>query len=155
MAPRKKQEVELEVQEVQGELEGPEAIEEVELVEEEFNENELMFDGDGNELLFPGGPTLAKIEEWKSLHGDVYLTEFDEDVYLWRSLRRKEYKDIMKINGADQYYKEERIVDKVMLYPENYNFMSMTNGKAGVPTLLSELVMEKSGFSAKTGAVKL
>jgi hypothetical protein len=61
----------------------------------------------------------------------------------------------MKINGADQYYKEERIVDKVMLYPENYNFISMTNGKAGVPTLLSELVMEKSGFSAKTGAVKL
>jgi hypothetical protein len=155
MAPRKKQEVELEVQEVQGELEGPELMEEVELIEEEFGENELMFDQDGNELLFPGGPTLAKIEEWKSLHGDVYFTEFDEDVYLWRSLRRKEYKDIMKINGADQYYKEERIVDKVMLYPENYNFISMTNGKAGVPTLLSELVMEKSGFSAKTGAVKL
>jgi hypothetical protein len=154
MAPRKKQEVELEVQEVQGELEGPELMEE-EVVEEEFGENELMFDGDGNELLFPGGPALTKIEEWKSLHGDVYLTEFDEDVYLWRSLRRKEYKDIMKINGADQYYKEERIVDKVMLYPENYNFISMTNGKAGVPTLLSELVMEKSGFSAKTGAVKL
>lgn len=135
-----------------------EVVEEQEGVEEfveEFETNELMYDADGNELLFPGGPTLTRVEEWKSLHGEVFLTEFDEDVFLWRTLKRKEYKDIMKINGADQYYKEERIVDKVALYPENYNFMAMTNGKAGVPTLLSELVMEKSGFQAKTGAMKL
>lgn len=157
MAPRKNKAEEKSVEEVV-ELELPVLNEEEQEVEEDFEDfpaNELMFDSEGNELLFPDGPTLAKIEEWKSLHGDIYLTEFDEDIFVWRSLRRKEYKEVMKINGADQYYKEERVVDKVMLYPENYNFISMSSGKAGIPTLLSELVMEKSGFQAKTGAMKL
>lgn len=141
-----------------------ETVEEVEVMEEGLpvlqeeegeEQDSLMYDGEGNELLFAGGPSLARIEEWKSQHGDIYLTEFEEEVFVWRSLRRKEYKEVMKINGADQFFKEERIVDKVVLYPENYNFMEMGRGKAGIPTLLSELVMEKSGFQAKTGAMKL
>jgi hypothetical protein len=33
--------------------------------------------------------------------------------------------------------------------------MAMAQGKAGIPTLIAELVMEKSGFQAKTGAVRL
>lgn len=153
MAARKDKEEVKEVLDLPTNMEEtPEDFPQEDLQEEE---NELMFDGDGNELLFPGGPTLVRIEEWKSLHGEVFLTEFDEEVFLWRTLKRKEYKEIMKINGADQYYKEERIVDRVALYPENYNFMAMTNGKAGIPTLLSELVMEKSGFQAKTGAMKI
>ena len=139
------------------ELELPAALEEEEEEMEEFTEEQdsLMFDQEGNELLFAGGPTLSKVEEWKSLHGDIYLTEFDEEVFVWRPIKRKEYKEVMKINGADQYYKEERVVEKVTLYPVNYNFMAMGNGKAGIPSLLSELVMEKSGFQAKTGAMKL
>lgn len=154
---RKKQEEELvvmgtQVEEVE-ELEDQEELGEEAEEEEEFND--LMFDEEGNELLFPGGPTLGKVEEWKSLHGDIYLTEFDQEVFVWRTLKRKEYKEIMKVQGADNFYKEERICDKVMLYPENYNFMEMGRGKAGIPTLVSELVMEKSGFQAKTGAMKL
>lgn len=149
---RKKQEEILEPQ-----MEEMVEVEEVEEVEEEQEQSldELLYDEDGNELLFPGGPTLAKVEEWKSLYGDIYLTEFDEEVFVWRTLKRKEYKEIMKIQGADQFYREERICEKVVLYPEHYNFMEMGRGKAGIPTLLSELIMEKSGFQAKTGAMKL
>jgi hypothetical protein len=110
----------------------------------------------GEELLFPNGPSVAQVEEWKSQFNDeVYLTEFEEDIFLWRPITRKEYKQVMKINNADSYYKEERICDTVILYPMDYNFMSMASGKAGIPTLLAELVMEKSGFQAKTGAMKL
>lgn len=116
---------------------------------------EDLIDADGKELLFPGGPTLDKVEEWKSQYGEIYLTEFEEDVFIWRSLTRKEYKDVMKVERADNFYKEERICDKVVIYPETYNFMQMAQGKAGIPTLISELVMEKSGFQAKTGALRL
>jgi hypothetical protein len=117
---------------------------------------EDMYGDDGKELLFPGGPALDRVEEWKSLHqGEVYLTEFEEEVFLWRPIKRKEYKEIMKVQNADNYYKEERICEKCVMYPEEYNFMAMTSGKAGIPTLLAELVMEKSGFQAKTGALKV
>lgn len=111
---------------------------------------------DGEELFFPDGPTVNKVEEWKSLYnGEVYLTEFEEEVFLWRPIKRKEYKDVMKNKEADSYYKEERICERVVLFPENYSFLQMTAGKAGIPTLIAELVLEKSGFTARTGAQRI
>ncbi|MEX3713560.1 tail chaperonin [Cytobacillus horneckiae] len=107
--------------------------------------------------IFPGGPTYNDLEKWKSMYnGEVYLTEFDEDnIFVWRPIKRKEYKDIAKLQNADNFYKEERICEKAMLFPANYGFMNMSTGKAGIPTLLHELILEKSGFVAKTGAMKL
>jgi hypothetical protein len=135
-------------------------VQEIEGSEEEQVENVLpdeLVGPNGEELLFPNGPSVAQVEEWKSQFSDeVYLTEFsDEDIFLWRPITRKEYKGVMKVNNADSFYKEERICEAVVLFPTGYNFMSMTTGKAGIPTLLAELVMEKSGFQAKTGAMKL
>jgi hypothetical protein len=114
-----------------------------------------FYDNDGDEVLFPDGPKMNLVEEWKSKYGAVYLTEFDEEVFLWRTLTRKEYKDIMKVMQADTYYKEERICDKCILYPEGYDFLKMTHGKAGIPSLLAEQIMDKSGFTAKVGAVRV
>ena len=107
--------------------------------------------------IFAGGPTYNDLEKWKSMYnGEVYLTEFDEeDVFVWRPIKRKEYKDIAKIQSADNFYKEERICEKSILFPAGYGFMNMSNGKAGIPTLLHELILEKSGFVAKTGAMRL
>lgn len=107
--------------------------------------------------IFPGGPTHNDLEKWKAMYNDeIYLTEFDEEnVFVWRPIKRKEYKDIAKIQNADNFYKEERICEKSILFPEKYSFMHMSAGKAGVPTLLSELILEKSGFVAKTGAMRL
>jgi len=36
------------------------------------------------------------------------------------------------------------------LWPEQYNFTSMSHGKAGTPSLLAEHIMNKSGFSEVT-----
>jgi len=139
-------------------VQAQEAVEEVEGTEEEVAAAipEELIGENGEELLFPNGPAVAQVEEWKSQYGEeVYLTEFEEDIFIWRPITRKEYKQVMKVQNADTYYKEERICESVVLFPEQYNFMNMTNGKAGIPTLLSELVMEKSGFQAKTGAMRL
>jgi hypothetical protein len=128
---------------------------EVEEAEVEEEQDQDLIGPDGKEILFPGGPSLDQIEQWKSQFGEVYLTEFEEDVFIWRSLTRKEYKEVMKVERADNFYKEERICDRVILFPEGYNFIQMGQGKAGIPTLIAELVMEKSGFQAKTGALRL
>jgi len=138
---------------------------EQEAVEGELNEfeqeNEEDFyqvprNKDGEELLFPDGPTIAKVEEWKSLYKNIYFTDFDDsEGFVWRCLRRFEYKEITKVQGADTFYKEERICERCVLWPENYNFASMKDGKAGIPTYLAEQIMEKSGFSAITPSFKL
>ena len=151
MAQKKKvaEEQEVEVKEVAA----------VEAPEQEVDNGQLPNDligPDGEELLFPNGPSVAQVEAWKSqFNEEVYLTEFEEDVFIWRPITRREYKGVMKNQQADSFYKEERICEAVVLYPTGYNFNSMVNGKAGIPTLLAELVMEKSGFQAKTGAMRL
>lgn len=123
-------------------------------VADQFDEDDVS---KAEQEIFPGGPTYNELEKWKSMYsGEVYLTEFDEeDVFVWRPIKRKEYKDIAKIQNADQFYKEERICEKSVLFPAGYGFMNMSNGKAGIPTLLHELILEKSGFVAKTGAMRL
>lgn len=107
-------------------------------------------------VIFEGGPTVAQVETWKKELGQIYMTEFDEgEVFIWRALTRKEFKEIMKVDGADSMYREERVCEKCMVWPEDYDFMAMTIGKAGVPTVLSEQIMEKSGFAAKGGPMQL
>ncbi len=103
---------------------------------------------DGETLLFESGPTLNKVEEWRSLYGQVYATEFDDEVYIWRTLKRVEYKEILKIKGADALFREERICQKCVVWPEAYDFVDMASGKAGTPSILAEQIMDKSGFSA-------
>ena len=107
--------------------------------------------------IFPGGPTYNELEKWKSMYNnEVFMTEFDENtIFIWRPLKRKEYKDIAKLQNADSFYKEERICEKAILFPANYGHMHMSAGKAGVPTILSEHILEKSGFISKTGAMRL
>jgi hypothetical protein len=156
MATKKK--VEEEVLEVMEEQESSVPVPEAPAAPEapESSIPQELLGPNGEELLFPGGPALAQVEEWKSrFKEEVYLTEFEEEIFLWRPISRKEYKQVMKVQNADSFYKEERICEACILYPQNYNFMAMTAGKAGIPTLLAELIMEKSGFQAKTGAMKL
>lgn len=135
-------------------------VEEIEDVVEAVDVSKAFDEEDpalAEQEIFPGGPTYNDLEKWKSQYnGEVYLTEFDdENIFVWRPIKRKEYKDVAKIQNADNFYKEERICEKVMLFPVNYGFMNMSTGKAGIPTLLNELILEKSGFVAKTGAMRL
>lgn len=107
------------------------------------------------ELLFDDGPPMKKIAEWKSLYGDIYMTEVDTDIFIWRPITRTEYKEILKVKNADALYREERMCDKCVLWPEDYNFLVMGSGKAGIPSLLSEQIIEKSGFVASDTSKKL
>lgn len=153
MARKKKaQELELEMME-QEEM----TQEEVQEAEEDIMGGDgIVVNENGEELLMPGGPTIEQVEKWKSQYNDeVYLTEFENQVFLWRPITRKEYKDIMKIQNADSFYKEERICEKCVLFPDKYNFTEMIRGKAGIPTVLAELIIEKSGFVPKQPTIRL
>lgn len=108
------------------------------------------------ELLFENGPTISQVEDWKKEFGNVYLTEFDGDeIYIWRAINRQEFKEIMNAEQIDALYKEERVCEICVLWPKDYTALNMTVGKAGAPTLISEQIMEKSGFAVKSGPVML
>lgn len=112
-----------------------------------------------NKEIFPNGPTENKLAEWKAKYGDeVYMSEFGEDKYIFRPISRLEYKKVLNAEGVKnvtELYNEEKIMDLAVLWPENINHDAIINGKAGVPTKLTDQVMSKSGFVPTSGPVKL
>jgi len=97
--------------------------------------------------IFPGGPLRSQIDSWKKQHNEVYMTEIGEEVYIWRPLNRFEYKTIVALKNTDPLQREELICEQCVLYPLEYDISAMANGKAGVPALLAESIMEASGFT--------
>lgn len=98
------------------------------------------------DVLFPGGPTIGEIEEWKKIHGEIYLTTINDDVYIWRPLTRKELKEVhTATSGVHQ--REETYCKICNLWPSDYDFTNQ-HEKAGVPSVLSEQILLKSGFQA-------
>jgi len=110
----------------------------------------------GEELLFQNGPTLTEVEEWKRRYTNIYVTDFENgDVYIYRPLTRKEWKEIRNIQNADQLYQEERICDTAVIWPKTDINKFRIHGPAGVPTVLAEQILEISGFIPNVSGVKL
>lgn len=127
------------------ELREEEKAQEDEQVHEDMEE-EAAFQGDDE--VFAGGPKYDQLQQWKSLYdNEVYITEFGEDILIFRPIRRREYREIYDVKGdTNEYYIQEQICRKSILWPENYADQRMTFGKAGIPTTLSQIILERSGF---------
>jgi len=116
-------------------------------------------DLDPKEELWPGGPTAARIIEWKQQYGDVYVTSITMDQHIiWRTMNRFEYKNHVKnieklgqsnqISQADiSMLNEELIAEMCILFPK-FDRNDLNSELAGVPSIIAQEVMEASGFVA-------
>lgn len=102
-----------------------------------------------DELLFPGGPSKLDLDAWKKdWNGyDIYITEILNQTFIFRTLNRYEYKQIVAIQNIDSLQREEIICDTVVIWPKSFDWDSMAVGKAGIPSSLAEIIMAKSGFT--------
>lgn len=102
-----------------------------------------------DEPLFPGGPGKSQIQAWKKeWEGyDLYVTEVLNETFVFRTLNRFEYKQLISLQKVDALQREEIICQTVTLWPENYTWREMATTKAGVPSTYSDIIMEKSGFT--------
>lgn len=112
-----------------------------------------------DEAIFPGGPSRSELASWKKQfeiegHG-VYMTDHLDEVFIWRSLNREEYREIMALPNVDPLQREEIICEICMLFPYEYNFSSMASKLAGTPAVVAQQIMEKSGFKKASPAVRL
>jgi hypothetical protein len=128
---------------------------------DEFDDNQAQSveDLDDDELIWDGGPTAGMIKAWKQQYEDVYVTSITYDKHVvWRVLSRLEYKQIVKkmeqlIQGGQlssaeaNMWNEEAIAELCILYPRLDNG-SLSGSMAGLPSLISQEVLEASGFVA-------
>ena len=103
-----------------------------------------------------GGPTRQEVEEWKDKHGNVYFLPFESEILIFRTLTRSEYREIIRNTDINMLDREELIADKCVLFPRNFSCVTYgEKGRAGVPSILSEMIMDKSGFVAQSAPIKL
>lgn len=114
-------------------------------------------DVDPETEIWTGGPKAGKVIEWMEQYKKVYTTSFDwDDHVVWRPLKRREQAQItnhleslpqemteMEINMVN----EELICKTCVLYPDfsNQDFDDLL---AGIPTLIAQQILERSGFTA-------
>lgn len=100
-----------------------------------------------------GGPSPEVIAQWKAQFEDVYCSSINNQIYIYRSLSRQEYREVMGIPGADPMYQEERIVEKCLLFPK-FDVFQMRK-KAGTISSLADQIMRASDFVADFIPIKL
>ena len=103
------------------------------------------------------GPTAGSMLELMDKHKHVYVTSISfEEHIAWRPLKRSEYAEISSIieAGAEekgelelQMLNEELICRTCVLFPD-YSNVDFDDLLAGVPTLVSQQILERSGFTA-------
>jgi len=115
-----------------------------------------------DEGLWDGGPTLAQIEEWKKQYGEmsVFVTSLTPDYHVvWRTLTRFEYRRLVKnleqavasgqLSQAEaNLNNEEAITELCSLFPP-FTRQGGQGIMAGLPSVISQEVMEASGFVAQ------
>ena len=97
--------------------------------------------------------TYELIEEIKKKYKKVWKTTLiDGTEIIWRRLNRKEYKTIMKDyeyiqdRGERLMYREDAVCRAAVVYPCASVLEDIIDSMAGVSSVLSDDIYEKSGF---------
>lgn len=85
------------------------------------------------------------IDKFKEQYKNVYVQQFDRDIFIYRTLGRKEYSDIFIDEDLSDQDKEEEICKLCVLYPENFDYENCE--EAGLPTELAAKIIENSYLS--------
>lgn len=111
------------------------------------------FDMGNTEPIFEDGPSIAQVNLWKKQfsHEKVFHTKILDRDFVFRTLNRFEYKQIVAIENIDALYREELICQTCVLWPIAYNFQKMAEEDSGYPSTLAQIIMENSGFTKEYG----
>lgn len=94
------------------------------------------------------GPKIYDIQSWKDQYKVLHVSSIfqEDDLYIWRTLNRSEYKQLLKSGMlGEQARAEDTIVRRCLLYPEPTESFLLTS-PAGIVSTLKEQIMHRSGF---------
>lgn len=85
------------------------------------------------------------IAQAKAKFGEVYAAEVEDDLYIFRLLTRREYKEILMVADTEDMI-QEIACQIAVIYPQGLNFAT---GDAGLPGLLAPHIIHESGFGSQ------
>jgi hypothetical protein len=109
--------------------------------------------GDDDYQIYENGPFNSQIQLWKKQYGEGHVlhTQIIERHFIFRTINRFEYKQLVAMENVDALMREEIICATCVLHPRNYNFKVMANDEGGYPGTLAQIIMEASGFTKEYG----
>ena len=119
-----------------------------------INNDDYEYSIDPNDIpIFENGPGVSQVEIWKKqfTKEKIFHTQILEKHFVFRTLNRYEYKQIVAINNIDALHREEIICKTCVLWPYNYDFKRMAGEDSGYPSTLAQIIMENSGFTKEYG----
>lgn len=119
----------------------------------QYQEEEPYYIDPNDTPLFGGGPGISQIDVWKKQFQKekIFHTQILDKHFVFRTLNRFEYKQIVAIENIDALYREEIICNTCVLFPYNYDFKAMAADDSGYPSTLAQIIMENSGFTKEYG----
>lgn len=103
-----------------------------------------------------GAPKSEMIENWKKIHGDIYVLPLDiKEMYIWRPLRKLEYDNIINSEVAknDASFREA-VVLRALLWPKLMP-EQLAASRAGLTDTLFQVIMQGSYFLTPEFALSL
>ena len=119
---------------------------------EENYDEDYYVDTDDTQI-FENGPGISQLDIWKKQYTKekIFHTQILDKHFVFRTLNRFEYKQIVAIENIDALYREEIICSTCVLWPRNYDFKTMAAEDSGYPSTLAQIIMENSGFTKEYG----
>jgi len=101
-------------------------------------------------------PNLFDLEQWRDLYGMFFASSVNgEDMYIWKTLKRLEYKSIAQSGAMEkQDLMENSVVRKCLLWPHPSSDFFASSDAGIIPTLFKQ-VMHKSGFVSDEIAISM
>ena len=96
----------------------------------------------------PNAPDANVLKEWKRIHGNIFILQVDDYVFIYRYLKRQEWK---QLQANDQFHtmrvdeQEEMITEKCTLWPK-FNVHTRGALPAGAASMLAEQIRIQSMF---------
>ena len=90
----------------------------------------------------------ALLKKLKEKYKTIFMFQFGEQVFIYRPIGRKEYKDLVLNENYSEQEKEEIECATCVLYPENYDFANCE--EAGLPTQLA-CEIERNSYISEEG----
>ena len=92
------------------------------------------------------------IKSFLDKYGNIFFSEIDGQIFIYKPLGRKAYKDIVNNQNISDLDKEDLICEETIIWPEGYN---ADDYDAGIPSKLYEEILVNSFLSSTEDMVHL
>lgn len=81
-------------------------------------------------------------EKFSDEYSQVFMESVDDQVFIFKALGRKDFKDLVESKAVNDCAKEEIVCELCVLYPKDYDFENCE--EAGLPTELCKIILDHS-----------